>query len=930
MKRLLQGLFFFFFLSSTIPAGAHQYTEEKPLIIVCDWDFRPFEFINTEGQPAGYNVDVLNLILDQLGIPHKFVMQEWHVATNMFKRREADLIHALYFFFKDHPYVSTHKYINYYNLKVARRSDKQALHHLSDLQASDTLLLKKDDYAAMALAEMGRLPFATEFHTPKDGLAGIRHGRYKYYIWGEIPLRHKIQELGLDSIALDQIDIPAGELRIIGYDKELIHIIDDQYTRLEQAGKLQNIYDYWFHPERAHDDTSPLALFIIAGLLLATVTVLFFIWLVRRRVNSKVRESSDLGQMMDQVLNMGDYYVIEWDFKTNMLRNKYGKMIPKGEMKPQEFLTHMPPEEANRLHQLNTELAKGIISHFDMNLSFNQGSLEQPAWKHFYGNAIIDRKNGKPQYILYTIKDTTKEVLEEQRIKTVASKYKQMFDTNLVAMSFYDSEGTLIDLNNKMRELCYINSGNEHYFRNTTLFSFPNLKGVYLPGSREVMHVCQHLYEPQLSLDKYIEFRIHPVIDDDEKLVYYIVTNRDITAERNMYLEQRKHDRELHAVNKAVESYEQQLCYLLKESQMYIWNYRPSDNTINMSRTTGQTQYSETVEEYLLTINPNYRKQALEEIQSAINQGMPYNTILPFEHTLFDNEPTWYSILGIPNFDKEGRLVEYFGLSRNITELMDAQEKLRVETARAEDSGKQKAAFLANMTHEIRTPLNAIVGFSDLLPMIDDHNEKKDLIHIIRNNCDMLLRLINDILEASNIESKPLNINPTDIDFAKAFDDICQTLEQRVQEPGVKFIKDNPYSFFHTHLDKERMQQVITNFVTNAIKYTHEGHIRVGYVATPISQPSIPNSQFPILNSQFPKEEGLFIYCEDTGAGIPKEKQATVFECFVKLNEFIQGTGLGLSICKSIAERCNGRIGVQSEGEAKGSTFWIWVPCPHK
>ena len=904
------ALLFCLFACSPLLHAANDfgYTDEHPLTIAGDWDFRPFEFINTEGQPAGYNVDILNLILDKLDIPHKFVMLDWHMATDMFKRREADLIHALYSFYNDQPYVSTHKYINYYNLKVARRADTQPLNRLSDLHPADTLLVKEDDYAAMTFAAMGHSKPATKYYSPKDGLTSISQGRYKYYIWGEIPLNHKIQELDLDSIVLDEIDIPAGELRIIGYNKDLIDIIDDQFTRLEQAGELQKINDRWFHPEREHDDTSPVALFIIAGLLLATIVGFLLTRLVRRRANKAVRQASDLGQMMTQVLNMGDYFVVEWDFQSNLLRNKYGNMLPNGDMAPQEFLTYMPPEEAQQLHTLNAQLATGIISHFDMKLSFNQGTHEQPIWKHFYGNAIIERENGKPQYIVYTTKDITNEVLEDRRVKTVASKYKQMFDTNLVAMSFYDANGCLLDINRKMRELRQID-GKDKYFRSSSLFSFPNLKGVYLPGSREVMHVCQHLDEPQLGLDKYIEFRIHPVMNDDDEIVYYIVTNRDITAERDMYLKQREHDRQLHNTNEAIKHYEQQLSYLLEESQMFIWNFRPVENVVNMTRSPGKTEFSETIEDYMDTISAQARQQAMTEIQDAMQQGKPYNTILPFDRTPLDDQPTWYSVSGIPIFDKDGQLKEYFGLSRNITNLMLAQEQLRVETSRAEDSGRLKAAFLANMTHEIRTPLNAIVGFSDLLPMIDDNNERKELTRIIRNNCDMLLRLINDILEASNIDSRPMAIEHTDIDFAQAFDDICQTLEQRVQEPGVQFIKDNPYQTFPAYLDKGRIQQVITNFVTNAVKYTHQGHIRVGYRAENRGC------------------DGLFIYCEDTGAGIPKEKQASVFERFVKLNEFIQGTGLGLSICKTIAERCGGQIGVTSEGEGHGSTFWIWIPC---
>ena len=520
---------------------------------------------------------------------------------------------------------------------------------------------------------------------------------------------------------------------------------------------------------------------------------------------------------------------------------------------------------------------------------------------------------------------------EENRVNTNASKYKKMFDTNLVAMSFYDADGHLLDLNQKMRELYQIESDDEQFFHSTSLFAFPNLQGVYLPGSREIMHVCQHFIEPQIGLNKYIEFRIKPVINDNDRLVYYIVTNRDITAERNMYLEQRKHDQQLHAINKAVKRYERHLGYLLEENLSYIWNYIPGKNTINLARTPGETKFTETIEEYLESVNPKYRLQAMTEIQDAMQQGKPYNTIMLFDRTPLDLKPTWYAVSGIPIFNKDGQLTEYFGLSRDISELMDAQEKLRIETARAKDSGQLKAAFLANMTHEIRTPLNAIVGFSDLLPMIEDASEKKEFMRIIRNNCDMLLRLISDILEASNIDSRPMDIQPADVDFAKAFDDICQTLEQRVQTPGIAFIKDNPYTTFHAYLDKERIQQVITNFVTNAVKYTRKGHIRVGYKASPgpseggEKQLTAPPSSPP---SEATGEAGLFIYCEDTGAGIPKEKQAFVFERFVKLNEFIQGTGLGLNICKSIAERCGGRIGVYSDGEGHGSTFWIWVPCP--
>ena len=150
---------------------------------------------------------------------------------------------------------------------------------------------------------------------------------------------------------------------------------------------------------------------------------------------------------------------------------------------------------------------------------------------------------------------------------------------------------------------------------------------------------------------------------------------------------------------------------------------------------------------------------------------------------------------------------------------MRSQEELRKETERAQQSGALKATFLANMTHEIRTPLNAIVGFSDLLHMASTTEERTEFIHIIRHNCDLLLRLIDDLLETSDMNENAQRIEPENIDFALFFNEMGQTLEQRVQEPSVKFLMDNPYSTFPVRTDKERIQQVITNFVTNAVKY---------------------------------------------------------------------------------------------------------------
>jgi signal transduction histidine kinase len=307
--------------------------------------------------------------------------------------------------------------------------------------------------------------------------------------------------------------------------------------------------------------------------------------------------------------------------------------------------------------------------------------------------------------------------------------------------------------------------------------------------------------------------------------------------------------------------------------------------------------------------------RALDDPAKAIAKPLSYMGRMHPMVTQRDVEPQWVQINSIPEYDEQGQLKGAFGVWRNIHQLMQKQEQLKRETERANDSGRMKSVFLANMTHEIRTPLNAIVGFSDVLPLLTTPDERQEMIRLIMDNCDMLLRLVNDIQDAASLDiSGGVEITPEKIDFSHFFDELCEQLQQRLREPSVVFIKENPYPTFVTMVDEMRIRQVYTNFVTNAVKYTHQGHIKVGY-----------RKEWREENGE--SREGLYLYCEDTGDGVPKEMQDKLFERFFKLNDYIQGTGLGLSICKAIASACHGFIGIESEGQGQGSTFWMWIPC---
>lgn len=270
-----------------------------------------------------------------------------------------------------------------------------------------------------------------------------------------------------------------------------------------------------------------------------------------------------------------------------------------------------------------------------------------------------------------------------------------------------------------------------------------------------------------------------------------------------------------------------------------------------------------------------------------------------------DGTYTWTRVnVMVRDFRPEDGIIDMVCVNYDITELKETERKLIAARDKAEELDRLKSAFLANMSHEIRTPLNAIVGFSSLLTETEDMKDRKQYMAIVQENTELLLQLISDILDLSKMESGAFEFVKSDTDVNLLCSEIIRSLRMKVPA-GVELVFEECLPGCHVWADKNRLNQVISNFINNALKFTFSGSITLGY---------------------YRQTDGyLRFYVRDTGMGIPKNKIKTVFDRFVKLKSFVHGTGLGLSICKSLVEQMGGTIGVESE-EGEGSCFWFTYP----
>jgi len=543
----------------------------------------------------------------------------------------------------------------------------------------------------------------------------------------------------------------------------------------------------------------------------------------------------------------------------------------------------VPPEAYQNIHSnMRQAVSTGAVSTAHHELDFN-------GEHHHYENRIFPLDE---EYVLIMCRDITERVTTQRQLEVFKSVLDKVSDS-ILAVS---EDGTLVYANKQFIE----EYGVTQQMGTQKIYDLPVSMTTKEAWERRLQEIRDNdgtfAYRAAYMRKGEDKERMHQVStflirENNEELTWFftqditdVIKKQDELRELNLLLDGILNNIPVYLFVKDPEN----------DFRYLYWNKAFADHSgIPASKAIGHTDYE---------VFPShgdaekFRKDDLELLQT---------------HKRIDMQETYLSVTGKARIVQtlkalvpmEGRKPLLIGISWDITNLQNIEQELIKARIKAEQSDRLKSAFLANMSHEIRTPLNAIVGFSQLLPAAETAEEKKLYSGIINQNSDILLQLINDILDLSKIEAGTLEYIKRPMNLGEVCRTIYAVHKERVKE-GVTLVFDNVDENLFIEGDQNRIMQVITNFLTNASKFTYAGEIRLGFERT---------------------DKNIRVYVKDTGIGIEPEKVDHVFERFVKLNSFAQGTGLGLSICQMIIEKIGGEIGVTSE-LGKGSTFYFTIP----
>ena len=588
------------------------------------------------------------------------------------------------------------------------------------------------------------------------------------------------------------------------------------------------------------------------------------------------------------------------------------------EYNPVEFSELFNRDDFEQLRKMVFDICENKREKADVLLR----SIEHPDGSVSYYETRISvgkrDRHGDVTCVVGMQRDVTEEQVKMRHVNELMIRYQTVFNTSLVDMIYFDANYVLRDVNDKacqtfnVKDREAVKSGKlrlqDNPLFNTVLTEhMENTRSSAWADKKILKGEFYEVDNSDSDGKMYYESTINPIHNEKGELEGFYMAGRDITEMVDSYHYLQDGIRLLNLATRNIEEYVNNINYALHVTNVQLVNYYPQSYTLEVSRNVREGQLRLSQLRCIRLATMRFRR-TVSSVLNRMDHLSPYNISETIETEIRDKKgrQIWLQFNMVPMRGADGEIVRYFGMCRNMTDMIETERRLAVETKKAQETEVLKQAFLTNMSYEIRTPLNTVVGFAELFEAEHDPADEPLFVEEIKKNSSVLLNLVNDILFLSRLDANMIEYNKAPVDFALVFESHCQMGWSSNPLLSVKTSVENPYEHLVVDIDQPNLGRVIEKLCANAVNYTHEGYVRAKYEY---------------------RGEQLIISIEDSGIGIPADMQTKIFDRFARdHNEQHFGTGLDLPIVQMLVQQMGGTIELQSE-EGKGTTIWVTMPC---
>ena len=922
----LSLLLFVAFLSLTTMAAKSDstrvYTEQNPLVYEDAWDLWPYAFFNDNGEPDGFNIDLIRLIMKELNIPYIIRLRPQQQAFEDLRDRKSDLMLGLAVGFHDQYGLYGNNAITLFTQSVAAPKGKPTdIKTFRDLgKEGIKVIVNPNSMSYHLMIDYGWEENAIPSSDLREVIQQVSAHEDGQIVWNTLSLKWLMNRYHIDNLQLTPVNMPHGEYKFMSNDQQLLDRLDEAYTKLYTADKITPLQDKWFYPERLKPETPQWIWYALGIALLLIVFASAYAISYRIQSNKLNRQNLMRNRRLALILQTSQVRIWTYDIVKDQFAwcNDNGQVAYTYSM--EEFSQRYSPEDSARLKTALNRLAKGTKNNKEEELTLSLRAKDVEGGDtdlrdYYIVLSVLRRdKEGKPRVIIGTKKDVTKESQHKRDENDRALRYWSIFYTPIVGIMYFDKEGKIVNINPKACEM-FRCEAEEIIAEKASIrdilgigdMSLESLDGFYATHIIDLDKIPDEertIKSIKAKGKLYNEFKLMTVYDDSEELLGIFAFARDITTLVSGFDQEQERQREINEVTGVLDHYGNALNATISDTDIRLIRYSPGSHTLTIFNGTDKIQHKLTQTRCMALVGENSKRAAmrlLTDMDDRADKVIEHN-IQTALRAKGGNTLTLYFKLK-PNYDKDGNVKEYLGLLRDISELMAIEKQMAIETAKVQEVENTKNSFVKNMVQDIKEPMNTVMGYVSQIGEKAPTDNEEELCQGIAQNADYLLHLIDNILYLSRLEARMVDIKKEPCNFAEIFEEQCATGWMKYKNAETRYIVENPYEQLTIDIDAGNLGQAIAQIAANAAQHTKSGVVKARY---------------DYIGRR------LIISIDDTGEGIPAEQ-------LDKIKQEQPGgahttKGLGLAITKELISQMEGTLEIMSE-EGSGTTVYITLPC---